>query len=66
MIAAAKVIIQLHDGREITYTEEDLKALTAVTLIESLQARGVKIGDIKNTVHVISRVDWSSNANQPR
>jgi len=44
-----KVLVQLHDGREFNFDAE------APDIIASLKASGVKVGDIKNTIHVIPR-----------
>jgi hypothetical protein len=44
-----KVVVQLKDGREITFND------TATEIVTALKAQGVKLSDIKNTIHVIPR-----------
>lgn len=44
-----KVTVQLHDGREITFDD------TATNIVTALKAQGVRLADIKNTIHMIPR-----------
>ena len=47
-----KVLVQLHDGREIVFEGDSIDSMD---LVRELKAQGIKLADIKNTIHVIPR-----------
>ena len=46
-----KVIVQLIDGREIVFPD----AQVDTNIVAELQAQGVQLSDIKQTIHIIPR-----------